>query len=58
MIFNQILKITFLNKPERFLYTVKCFHLILNNSLLHKYSLVYTKLVIGLNTVFSLHTVR
>ena len=42
MISKHLLKITFLNKPGRvFRYTVKCFLVISNNSVKHKYSLLF-----------------
>ena len=59
MISKQILKIRLLNEIELgFLHIVKWFHLISNNSVLHKYRLLLTQLVIGLNRVFCLHTIR
>ena len=57
---KNILKIAFLNKPEFvfFLHTGKWYHLISNNSVKHKYYLLFTHLVIGLKSFFCLYTVR
>ena len=48
------------NKPEFdfFFHRVKWFLLISNNSLQHKYSLLFTQFVISLNIVFSLNIVE